>query len=243
MPPMQHGVTITMNADTVAKLAASGNFLYGFAAVQCSDEAGRPLVWLRTDGYSAVTTVQWTAAYEAYTSTSTGALSPGTRVSAGFSATIEPGQTLAVDGAGGIGTVRAKGCAGAVSMFNTSGEQLTCGVSMARGDGSFAGVCALPLYGSALQIVRPLPRVLLLFAPQDVPVGTVPDVATGPGVLVDVAEGATRALSFDVNAGWSWGDATWATRVAPESPLTPVLVQASRPLMTQAQAAASFWGL
>lgn len=243
MPATFYGVTITMDAETVAKLAASGNYLYGLAAVECSDAAAQPLVWLRTRAYTASTLVQWKAEYQAYTSTFTGALSAGTQVNAGFSADIELGQTLAVDGAGGIGTVKGLGSAGAVSILNHTTQQLTGGVALARNDGSFGGVCAVPLYGKTLQIVRPLPRVLFLFSTQDAPVGTVTDLATGPGVLVELAAGATRALSFETNAGWSWGEAPWARAVGAESSLKPLLVQATPPLQAQALEAASVWRL
>jgi hypothetical protein len=235
MPPVQHGVRITMSTATVESLAGSGNFLYGLPVVQCSDTAGEPLVWYRSSAYSPNTVLRWAALYQAYTSTSTGALSPGTQVDAGFSIPMATGQLLAVNAPGGIGTVREAGCPAALSIVNRTTMQLTCGVSMARPDGSFGGVCALPLYGKGLQIVQPLARVLFLFSPRDAPVWTVADVATGPGVLVSLEAGATRELAFDRNAGWSWGGAPWAEGVDAESQLKPLLVQHSQPLIRYAR--------
>lgn len=221
-------VTISMDAQTVEALYGSGYALYAFAAVQCSDQAGAPLVWMKLP-YAENTVVKWPAQYAAYTAFP-GAGGP---VVPGFSIPVAPGQTLTVQPSG-IGVVTEEGTAGAVTILNGTTSPFRCGISQPGSGGGMAPVCVMPLYGNFAQIIRPLPRILLLFATGSPAVGETVSLALGPGVLVDLDGDPERAVSFDLNEGWDWGKATWGTPVPAETPLAPLLVEPSPGLAAQA---------
>lgn len=228
----EYRITLSMTPETLEALDASGYALYGFAAVACSDTAGRPLVWARVQRYGARTVVRWSGRYEAYTSTD--AIRPGRPVLPGFSAAIEPGQVLTVRNPAGTGEVTLGPGGENILILNRTQTPFTCGISQNR-EGEAAPACAFPLYGNGLQIIAPLPKVLLMFSTSRYEPGAVAGVATGPGVLVDMAGATERALGFDINAGWSWGGATWGAAVPAGTRLTPLLVEPSTALASLAK--------
>jgi hypothetical protein len=225
MAGTEHPITLHMDTKTVTALADSGSALYGFVAVRASDAAARPLVWLRSQAYSAITRVTWSPGWQAYTST--GAAAAGQPVRPGFSAPIAPGQVLRVSGAGGTGAVLPSPFASETAVLNERAQPYLCGLSQRAGDGddAFAPVCMLPLYGGGLQIIVPLPTVLLMFSTVAAEPGTVAEVATGPGVLLELEGAPGRAVRFDVDAGWAWSGGTWARAVPAAADLVALLVQ------------------
>ena len=225
---MQYLVTINMSQETVTRLVSSGYVLQVFRAVQASDLAGRPLLWM-SPAYSAETDVTWNDGYDAYTSPSP--ITAGTQLTIGFSAAIEAGQLLEVS-AGGVGEVTSAGHAGALSILNTISTYFTCGIGGGAASSDPAPFCAFPLYGNNLQRVVPLEKVLLMFSTEALTPGTVIDdsyavalTAYGPGLLVDVAGATQRALSYDVNDGWSGGGYNWAQQVPAGTGLVPLLIE------------------
>jgi hypothetical protein len=218
-------VTIVMEAASADALAASGYALYAFAAVQCADATGLPLVWLRTVEYSALTYLEWWDEFAAYTSFSP--LAPGARVQEGFTAPAEPGQTLTVTARTGTGTVGA-GPPAEITVVNATQTRFTCGVSRRHGDGR-APVCALPLYGGGVQAVVPLPRLLLMFSTAALQPGTAVASSTGPSVVLDASAACDCTVRFDINLGWSGTGACPAQPVPVLSPLAPILLVPSSP--------------
>lgn len=214
-------VTISMDAQTVQALYHSQYGLYAFAAVQCSDQAGAPLVWMKLP-YLENTVVEWPAKYAVYTAFP-GAGGP---VVPGFSIAVALGQTLTVQPSG-IGVVTEEGTPGAVTILNGSTSQFRCGMSQPGSGGGMAPVCVMPLYGNFAQVIKPLPSILLLFAAQSPAVGEIASLAAGPGVLVHLDGASQRAVSFEVNEGWDWGKATWGTPVPAGTPLASLLVEPS----------------
>ena len=63
-----------------------------------------------------------------------------------------------------------------------------------------------------------------MFASNTVNTGTVVYKSYSQGALVDLTTGQQRAVSFDIDNGWSWGTATWATAVAASESLVPLLI-------------------
>jgi hypothetical protein len=222
----QYQVQISMTAATVTALTESGSRLQAFRAVQSSDRAGRPLLW-RSPDYSATTYVDWTSRYFAYTSRS--AIKAGQRVVVGFQAVIDTGQTLNVT-SGGIGEVSAEGRAGEISILNTTTTQFTCGIGGPADNPE--PTCAFPLYGNHLQRIVPLPKILLMFSTQPLVPGTVISgtimttlTSFGPAVLVDLGSESDRAVSYDINTGWSWGGFSWARQIPAGTDLVPLLIE------------------
>lgn len=226
-------VTISMDAQTVEALYDSQYGLYAFAAVQCSDQAGAPLVWMKRP-YLENTVVEWPAKYAVYTALP-GAGGP---VVPGMSAPVALGETLAVQPSG-VGVVTEGGTAGAITILNGTTRPFRCGISQPGSGQGMAPVCVMPLYGNFSQIIRPLPQILLLFATESPAVGEAASLAPGPGVLVNLGDAPQRAVSFDVNGGWDWGMATWGTPVPAGTPLAPLLVEPSPGLAAQALRLAS----
>jgi hypothetical protein len=225
-------VKITMSTTTVKALVASNNYLYASLAVRSSDTAGRPLIWQQNQSYSANTIISWDG-YQAYTSSNQ--ILEQTVINVGFYADIAPGQVLSV-GTGGIGTVGAGGPPGDVSILNTTKTQFTCGLSRGDQEGSFLPYCAFPLYGSNLQQITPLDKVLLTFSTEPLPPGTVIGSALGspgvvrlasytPSLLVDLNGVSQRDVTYDLNAGWSWGGSTWAQLIPAGADLVPLLIE------------------
>jgi len=226
-------VTITMDTDTVADLTQSGYALFAFLAVQCSDQAGKPLVWQRTEQYSATTVVSVAWEFEAYTS----AWPAAEPVVAGFSVPLVPGDLLKVTGErSGIGTVSDQGNPGQICFLNSTDTAFGCGISQ-PGVSEFAPVCLLPLHGSNAQIVVPVPKILLLFSTSPDAAGTQVNATggpAGPGLLVDMSAGPTYAVTYDIDQGWGWDGATWGQAVPPFADLVPLLVEPSPHAAVQA---------
>lgn len=215
-------VTVTMSPTTVTTLLASNFILYGFKAVQ-SASAGTPLVWFQTESFSANTVVSWTEQYQAYTSTST--IIPDGEIVASFSAPINLGQQMNVS-AGGLGTVVGGGPATAISILNTTSTPYTTGVSQVTG-GVAQPICAFPLYGNNEDVIAPIEKVLLMFSTIPVNTGTVIEQSYGPGLLIDLTASNQRTVSYDINAGWSWGGYNWAQQIPASSDLIPLLIDDS----------------
>jgi len=231
MTSMKYQVTIIMNQSTTSALANSHYYLYGFKAVQTSDASVMPLVWLLQRNYSTNTIVTWEEQYQAYTSTS--AIAPSKPINVAFSAPIKLGQLLTVQQLAGTGVVNSEGSSAVISILNETNTPFTCGISEAQG-GTFAPVCALPLYGSGLQLIAPIPKILLMFSTVPVELGTAIGVSYGPAVLIDLSSAEQRTVSFDINNGWSWGGYSWAQSVPANSKLVPLLAEPSKALASLA---------
>lgn len=217
-------VTIGMSQGTVVQLQENGYALLVLRAVRAAG-GGKPLVWVRTTGYSLQTVVSWTDRYQAYTSRSE--IVPGGQVVVGSAYDIRPDQVLVVESPAGTGTVRNEGIAGAVSVLNQTTTQFASGICQADGG---APVCALPLFGKNLIAVSPTEKVLLTLSAQPARTGTVFERSYAPSILVDLAGATARAVEYDVNGGWSWGNGVWAEELPALTDLVPILVEPSAEL-------------
>lgn len=220
-------VIIGMSADTLTALANSGFYLYGFKAVRSSDQAGRPLVWLRTPNCAQTTIVDWTNEFEAFISDST---IVDDQIIVGTSVTILLGQTWQVESSAG-GPVYADGSEPDISILNLTSQPFTCGISETQ-NGIASPLCAMPLNGNSLSVISPVEKLLLLFSTASVSTGSVIDGAfslKGPGayslaILVDLTDESYRSVSFDINDGWSWGGYAWAKQISSVASLVPFLI-------------------
>jgi hypothetical protein len=234
MNNLNYQVSLTMAEDTVHDLINSGYYLYAFHAVQSSDKAGRPLVWIRVESYSVTTVIGWTEMYQAFTSQSKTIKG---QIHAGFFASITDGQILRVN-EGGTGVVTDGGRPATISILNSTTTQFVCGISL-KG----ALTCAFPLYGENEQVITPTAKVLLIFSTQRIAIGTVIEyisdprgsqyqgldslAAISPGILIDLCASHQREVSFDINDGWTWGGGAWAQVVPANTNLVPLLIEPS----------------
>jgi hypothetical protein len=221
----QYKVQIDMTKETADDLA-NGNFnLFGFKSVQTSQGGGVPVVWFTTKTYSTTTLVTWQTQYQAYTSSA--ADIPDGQVTASFSLNIDLGQTLVVtNGSNGTGDVENGGTSTAISIQNATTSPFTTGISQVVGSPGVASpLCAFPLYGQQMDVIAPIEKVLLMFSSAPVDTGAVIEQAYSPGILIDLTSANFREVSYDINKGWSWGNAAWAQQVPPNAELAPLLIE------------------
>lgn len=218
----QYNITINMSDDTVIKLLNGGFKLYAFKAVQTSQGGGLPTVWFTSDTFQAATEVTWEEKYQAYVSRSQ--IVPGGRIVASSAYPIDFGQTLEV-GPGGTGTVTGQ-VKPSLPIFieNTVNTEYTCGISQLH-DGKYTPLCALPLYGQNTVTVRPIERVLLMFATSQVNTGTVIEQSFSSGALIDLTTDVSREVTFEINQGWGPSRASWLTLVPSRTALDELLIE------------------
>ncbi len=216
-----YSVDITLSPETVTALNGGTYYLYGFKAVQATQGGGKPLVWFKTEAYSANTNVAWTEDYEAYTSRNS--IITNGEITASFSTPANLGETLQVQ-PGGVGPVVAGGPDTAISILNTTDDQFTCGISE-RQDGVAKPMCAFPLYGNQMDVIAPIEKVLFMFSTKPVNTGTVVEQAYSSSILIDLTSSNNRAVSFDINKGWDWGGFNWGRALAPDVNLVPLLIE------------------
>lgn len=235
---MTRSIAISLSADTVGALQGQGLALYvmkgvkyGFKGVPFTPSnaaaktvgpatgGGAPLIWRIVSNYLAQTTVAWDAAVQAYISASQ--IAEQQRVVPGAASAVELGQTVNVSGTGEL-SVASGGGAGAVAIVNQGAQAWTCGLLQDAGAGP-APTCAFPLRGGAMEVLTPREVVLLMFAANLLPAGSAVTTAYSSALLVDAADG-DRAVSFDIDQGWSANGATWARAVAPQADLGPLLL-------------------
>lgn len=233
---MQYQVTIQMSTASANALMSSGAALLGFAAVQCSDGAGLPLVWLRTTQYAPNTVVTWSDAQQAYTGA--GSVGVGTVIVPGFAVDICAGQLLTVSDPTGTGTVSDGGTAGNIDVENTTTTPFVTGLAQLVGSGGAAAApyCGFPLHGNGFQVMAPLPTVLLTFSTMPVQPGTAVSTVHSSGILINMGGNAQRTVNFDIDAGWSWGGGAWAQAVSPTASLAPLLIEYNAQLAALAKA-------
>jgi hypothetical protein len=219
----QYRVNIKMTPDTVRALDQGNYKLYGFKAVKSNNKGGAPLVWFKSENYSAITNVKWLVQYQAYTSNSD--IIPNGEIIASFVTDIDLAQTLEVESSKGIGSVKRNGTAGAISIQNKVAKSFTCGISQMT-DNDTNPMCAFPLYGNQLDVIAPIEKVLLMFATESVNTGTVIEKAYSRSILIDLtsAPGNQRMVQFDINNGWDWAKELWAEQYEANQELAPLLI-------------------
>lgn len=227
--PTNYQVDISLNPATVSTLINGGYFLYTMFAIRMTDAAARPTIWSGTTSIMAKMTVEWSSSVSAYTSSSE--ITRDARINIGYETEIDDGQTFEVV-AGGGGQVKTEGPALKITIMNTTNTQFTSGFARSNA-GESVSIYAVPLYGNQTNVASALPRVLLQFTTGRFEPGTVMenyapispiDAAYGPSLLVDATDNGPRQVAYDVNAGWSWGDYSWARTILANADLTKVLI-------------------
>lgn len=225
-------IKIAMDQPTVEHLINGGYSLYAFKAVNTGNKGGVPLVWFKTTKFSAGMEIDWSVAYEAYTSSSD-SISGGT-VTASNHSSVDLGQTFSVTDASGAGAISATGTPQAIQIANSSGVPFVCGISQPVA-GVSTPLCAFPLAGQDMDIIAPIQQVVLVFAAKQFNTGSVIEQAFGQGVVIDLTAVPTRSLTFEQNAGWSWATGeTWAKTIPASGSLVPFVI-VSTPSLQAAQ--------
>ena len=207
-------VTITLSDTTLEALISGGFSLCVLKATATTAGGGEPLFWLVTKQFASSTVVQWTAAC------AVGTIQFQQDVTIVATVPIDYGQVLNLPD----GTISGGGLPDAMSMLNTTSSQYTSALCSASG-GNYSPTAAIPLYGNMMNAFAPIERVLLMFTTSPARPGEPIQRAYAQGLLVDLTSATSRAVSFDINAGWSWGDGGWGKTVPPNTLLTPLLIE------------------
>lgn len=216
-----YNISIAMNDETLEGLNASRMSLYLFKASASPMTGGAPTVWSATKAFSNNTEIDWLESYAAYAAI--GEVKDGVTFNGSSAKTLDLGETLIV-AEDAITTVSRTGTAGWITVIDTTATQFACGLAQpAPGNGKVAPICAFPLDGQHRDLIQPIKKVALVFASETYPQGTVIEGAIGPTVLVDLNTQQSAALSYDINAGWSW-DPTERVSDVPPSQFVSVLV-------------------
>jgi hypothetical protein len=223
-----YSIAISMSSQTANALKDGDYSLYAFKAIKSSNKGGQPLVWIKTQIFSLSTVIKWTESYGAYTSLETN-LSDGTNITASASYPIDLGQALHVNSDLGTGLVKNDGISGAIAISNESPSktQFTCGITQQDASGNKNMLCALPLYGSNLDLMTPVEQVLLTFATDEVDLGTVIVRCLAPSLLVRLDGETSRTVNYDINQAWSSNTEGWCTQYSALAKTAPILIQSS----------------
>ena len=194
-------VTIQMPPDTVQQLAGQGYSLFAFKAVHTNDVSLLPALWYQTQSFGAETVIGWTDGFSAFTSFSQIVPDSQIAVSASYPARI--GSTVMITAPDGTGAVSPQGSPGAISIYNETRTEMTCGIGQSV-NGQQNIVCAAPLYGEFIV-----------------------EIAPSEGLLVDFTapETVSRTVNYDIDTGWEWGGENWGRQIMARSDLVPVLIQ------------------
>ncbi len=215
-------VNITLDDPTLQALVAQNFYLYGFKAVQTSQGGGAPTVWFKTNNFAPTVSVNWTEEYQSYVSNSE--ISQNTTIVASGDTKIDLGQTWQVNKVG-TGPVVSSGPKTAISILNTDSKPWTTGISQKGADGKFNSLCAFPLNGNGLDVIAPIQKVLLMFATNQVNTGTVIYQAFTASILIDLTSANQRAVAFNINNAWSWGNFGWAQQLQASTNIVPFLIE------------------
>ena len=130
-------IEITMTDGTVTQLSNNGFNLFAFKGVDGPDfPAARPLVWFKTQDYSADTTVSWTEKYGGYVSTTTN-VAAGTVIDARNAKPMILGQQMNVADKGVLTVVNA-GDKGLLDVLSQTTAEFTCGITVVNPAKAFA---------------------------------------------------------------------------------------------------------
>lgn len=217
-------VIIKMSQETVTKLKNGKYFLYGFKAVQSKAGGGYPLIWFKSQTFGLQTLVAWQVDYQVYTSLEE--IIPNGTITASNPYPADLGNILKVETGTGTGTVIQGGPESSISIKNLTKTEFTCGISEVGPEGA-KPMCAFPLYGTNLNVITPIEKVLLTFSSEPQNTGQVIQQAFSTSLKVNLtgAPSKTRTVSYHINEGWSWGGEPWAKTYEAGWDLVPVLIE------------------
>jgi|HubBroStandDraft_5_1064220.scaffolds.fasta_scaffold109660_2 hypothetical protein len=220
----QYEVRIKLPGNTASELKERGYRLIAFKAVQSSARGGKPTVWFTLDAqrFGPLLKVSWAENYSGYVSLDT--IVPGGLVTASASAPANLGQVVVIEDAQKL-TVKGGSRPQAISLYNKTDIEYTCGIAQKTPDGESKPMCALPVEGGHLGHIAPIQRILLVFATEKVNTGTVITQAVGPGLIVDLTTANVREVTYQRGSNWSWGGYSWGTAVEPLDPIVDKMIE------------------
>jgi hypothetical protein len=213
-------VTIQLPNATLQSLTESGYSLFVFHPIQTTAAGGQPVLWIQVASLATSITIQWMPAYAAYISQSP--ITTNSAIAMESSAGVQLGQILEVAEGGSV-TVTNDGPPDAMSVLNTTSAPYTCGLALVSGSVT-SPIAAFPLYGNSMDAMAPIEQAFVLFESYPATAGKILERTLAQGLLVDLTGVAERVVGFDVNNGWTTGNAPWATTFPANTPLSQILI-------------------
>jgi hypothetical protein len=204
----QYSITLTIPQATVAQLVAGGYWLHGFKAVQSASPGGAPVVWFATQNFLESNLLTWSEQYEAYLAEST-PLGPNVQINASTSCPIGLQEQVTAS-AVGLGTPEASTSQG-ISIINGSTIPFTCGLMLQQpsglggsGSNSPTPLCAFSLPPTMTDEMLPLEQVVLLFATEETPSGTVLEQSQSWAVAITFTTSNSMSVTYDLSQQGGW---------------------------------------
>lgn len=231
MDSTERRVDVSLEHDTLRSLLAGGFRLLAARPVATRLRSTRPVLWHATTGsLSAHNTVTLPPVRRGFSSSTR--IADGARVEVGFSARLERGETFTLQ-PGGVAQRTLAPATASLAFANATDQTFTCGIATDSSDTEDGAtpLCVFPVYGSTLVEAAPCPQVLLWFAATDIQPGAILErwfdrtapTSRSTSLLVDLAGGDQRQVSFSLASGWQWGDAPWARQLGVEEDPIPLL--------------------
>lgn len=200
-------IKITMDSETVITLAHQQYRLFAFKAVRLESGStatgAKPLVWFSSGKFSEKTVVTWESVYEAYWSDAQ--IVPMGTIEASCSRPIDLGQTFNVLADRGCDVSGSRDANQPIYLASQASEARTCGIGQKLPAG-MQDLCALPINDRTQIAVRPIEKILLIFAQEQYNTGTVIAQAFAPGACIDLTDQSFREVTFQLNPT-RWGPA------------------------------------
>jgi hypothetical protein len=224
-------VVVFVDQTTLTALKSLGYALYALKGFETTNAQGKALVWGETTGFADTTTFISTGEYQAFVTTSTEV--GGNVVTTRAVAAVTLGDIATFTLANGL-TVTPGGNPAGVTIVNSTTTPYTAGLSARSMDagGDFSPVASVPLYGLSEDIIAPVDKFLVTFSTAGAPVGTPFPHSVTQSLLIDMTDQTLLEATFDINTGWSFGDAAWGETVPAGADLFAVLVKET-PLLSQ----------
>lgn len=215
-------ITINIDPTDLQIIKDQGQSLYFFKSVQASGNGGIT-VWykIETSDLLSTNTFTWTDDYKAFNSISD--IKNNVQIIPGNVLAIQLGNVILIDSSGNL-SITSDVYEGCISYVNSASKMYTVGYIQTDNV-----TCAFQINGgNSSRIMAPINKVALIFATDNITIGTIITKAMSSGVLIDM-NGATnnsRSVNYKTADGWTSNTETWAYNFPSFTQLSTILIEA-----------------
>ena len=226
-------ITITIESSTFTGLKTSGYNLFGMVGVVSSNKSGRPAVAVCTNAYLQNNIVTLSGQLTAYDSISQ--IADNSTITIGSPAAIATGQIATIDPSGSL-SVASGAPAGTVYFVNGASTSYTVGIarslSLSNVPSSAVPSVAFNAQPTFMVTTAPTGSALFFFGTPTYRAGTILTTCFGSAVAIDLATAPADGVTLvydQTQGGWLTNNASYLTKIAAGSSITPVLIQQPGP--------------
>ncbi|GAA4238577.1 hypothetical protein GCM10022254_55110 [Actinomadura meridiana] len=196
-----YGLTVDVGED-FKKMREAGYVLYGFKGVSTTVKNAEPVIWFTDSTYGKTNIIQWSKAYQGYTST----YDPEPKPVVSYNPyDVDMGQTLEISDPYGscdrTGSVNPKD---PITIYNDQAHtQFRVGIAEKPSNtGKFTPLCVTDIDAKGTVKFTPVEKILLIFATEARDEGAVITQAFSAGVLVDLSDGVPKKITYSRKDSW-----------------------------------------